>query len=114
MEYYIFLIDSGSDLDSGSISDVTTDAQPTERANTINKGIVYIDLNKLCTHICHWISLYKIRQILQGTNRFIRSRKSKNNKQCNGQRKQNKRLNNYLQNITHTTKDRVTGTSLEG
>jgi hypothetical protein len=53
MEYYIFLIDSGSDLDSGSISDVTTDAQPTERANTINKGIVYIDLNKLCTHICH-------------------------------------------------------------
>jgi hypothetical protein len=37
-----FFIDSCSDLKSGSISDVTTDAIPTERAHTINKGSVYM------------------------------------------------------------------------
>ena len=35
-----FVINSGSDLDLGSISDVTTDAQPADQANTINKGSV--------------------------------------------------------------------------
>ena len=37
-----FFIDSSSDLKSGSISDVTTDAIPTKIAHTINKGSVYM------------------------------------------------------------------------
>ena len=41
----------------------------------------------------------------------IRIRKSKKNRQHNGQKKKDKRTNN-LQNITHKTKDRVTRTPL--
>ena len=37
-------------------------------------------------------------------------RKSKKDRQHNGQRKKNKKTNNDLQNITHKTKDRVTRT----
>ena len=38
----------------------------------------------------------------------IRIRKSKKDKQHNGQKKKDKRTNNNLQSITHNTKDRVT------
>ena len=40
----------------------------------------------------------------------IRSRKSKKDRQNNGQKKKDKRTNNNLKNITHKTKDRVTWT----
>jgi hypothetical protein len=40
----------------------------------------------------------------------IRSRKSKKDRQHNGQKKKDKRTNNNLQNIAHKTKDRVTWT----
>ena len=36
--------------------------------------------------------------------------KSKKNRQHNGQKKKNKRTNNYLHNTTHKTKDLVTQT----
>jgi hypothetical protein len=39
---------------------------------------------------------------------IIRIRKSKNNRQHNGQKKKDKRTNNDLQNISYKTKDRVT------
>jgi len=38
----------------------------------------------------------------------FRIRKSKQNRQHNGQKKKDKRTNNDLQNITHKTKDRIT------
>jgi hypothetical protein len=37
----------------------------------------------------------------------IRSRKSKKDRQHNGQKKKDKRTNNNLKNITHKTKDRA-------
>ena len=40
-------------------------------------------------------------------------RKSKKNRQHNGQKKKDKSTNNNLQNITHKTKDRVTRTPLK-
>jgi hypothetical protein len=43
----------------------------------------------------------------------IRIRISKKNRHNNGQKKKYKRTNNDLQNITHTTKDRVTRTPLK-
>jgi hypothetical protein len=44
----------------------------------------------------------------------IRIRKSKKDRQCNGQKKKDERTNNDLQNITHKkTKDRVTRTPLK-
>jgi hypothetical protein len=42
----------------------------------------------------------------------IRIRKSKKDRQQNGQKKKDKKTNNDLQNITHKTKDRVTRTLL--
>jgi hypothetical protein len=44
------------------------------------------------------------------TKGVIRIRISKKKRQHNGQKKKYKRTNNYLQNITHTAKDRVTRT----
>ena len=44
---------------------------------------------------------------------IIRIRKSKKNKQHNGQKKKDKKTNNDLQNITYKTKDRVTWTLLK-
>ena len=41
------------------------------------------------------------------------NRKSKKDRQHNGQKKKYKRTNNDLQNFTHKTKDRVTQTSLK-
>ena len=49
----------------------------------------------------------------EDTEWVIRIRTSKNERQHNGQRKTDKMTNNDLQNITHTTKDRVTWTSLK-
>ena len=43
----------------------------------------------------------------------IRIRKSKKDRQHNGQKKTDKRTNNDLQNTTHKTKDRVTRTALK-
>ena len=48
----------------------------------------------------------------EDTKRVIRIRKSKKNRQHNGQKKEVKRTNNDLQNITHQTKDRVSRTPL--
>ena len=42
----------------------------------------------------------------------IPKRKSKKDRQHNGQRKRHKRTNNDLQNITHKTKDRINRTPL--
>ena len=44
---------------------------------------------------------------------IIRIRKSKNDRQHNGQKKKDKRTNNDLQIISHKTKDRVTRTPLK-
>ena len=41
-------------------------------------------------------------------------RKSKKNRQHNGQKKKDKRINNDQQNITHTDKNRKTRTPLNG
>jgi hypothetical protein len=49
----------------------------------------------------------------EDTKGVIRIRKSKKDRQYNGQMKQDKSRNNDLQNITHKTKDRVTHTSLK-
>jgi hypothetical protein len=46
------------------------------------------------------------------TKMVIRFRKSKKDRQNNGQKKKYKRTNNDLQNITHKTKDRVKPTPL--
>ena len=43
----------------------------------------------------------------EDTKEVIRVRKSKKDRQHNGQKKKDKRTNNDLQNITHKTKDRV-------
>ena len=48
----------------------------------------------------------------EDTEEVIRIRKSKKDRQLNGQTKKDKRKNNDLQNITHKTKDRVTRTPL--
>jgi hypothetical protein len=42
------------------------------------------------------------------TKEVIRIRKSKKDRQHNGQKKKYKRTSNDVQNITHITKDRVT------
>ena len=46
----------------------------------------------------------------EDTKRAIRSRKSKKDRQYNGQTKKDNRTNNYLQNISEKTKDRATRT----
>jgi len=53
-----------------------------------------------------WITKNDIKDV-------IRSRKPKNNRQCNGQVKYDKMMNNDLQNITQKTKDRATRTPLQ-
>jgi hypothetical protein len=45
------------------------------------------------------------KEELEDTKEVIRIRKSKKNRQHNGQKKKDKRTNNDLQNITHKTKD---------
>jgi len=49
----------------------------------------------------------------EDTKGVIRSRKSKKNRQYNGQKKKDKRTNNDLQNTTQKTKDRVTQNPLK-
>jgi len=49
----------------------------------------------------------------EDTKGVIRIRKSKNDRQQNAQKNNDKWTNNDLQNITHKTKDRVTRTSLK-
>ena len=48
----------------------------------------------------------------EDTKEIIRIRKSKKNRQHNGQQKKDKRTNNDLQNLTHKNKNRVTRTPL--
>ena len=50
---------------------------------------------------------------LENIKGVIRSRKSKTNRQYNGQVKKHKRTNNDLQSITQKTKDRATRTPLK-
>ena len=52
-------------------------------------------------------------RILEDTKGVIRNRKQKKDRQHDGQKKKDKRTNNDLQNITHKTKDRETGTPLK-
>ena len=54
-----------------------------------------------------------IEEEFEDTKRVIWIRKSKKNRQHNGQKKKDTRTNNDLQNITHKTKDRVTRTPLK-
>ena len=51
---------------------------------------------------------YHIWEEFEDTKGVIRIRKSKKNRQHNGQKKKNKRTNNDLQIITHKIKDQVT------
>jgi len=51
--------------------------------------------------------------MFEDTKGVIISRKSKKDRQYNGQRKKDKRTNNDLQNVTHETKDRATRTPLK-
>ena len=53
------------------------------------------------------------KEDLEDTKRVIRIRKSKKNRQRNGQKKKDKRTNNDLQNTTQKTKDRATRTPLK-
>ena len=53
------------------------------------------------------------KEDLEDTKRVIRIRKSKKNRQQNGLKKRDKRINNDLQNTTQKTKDRVTRTPLK-
>ena len=48
-----------------------------------------------------------MKEEFEDTKGVIRIRKSKKNKQHNGQKKKDKRTNNDLQNITQKTKDRA-------
>ena len=48
------------------------------------------------------------KNIFEDTNEVIRIRKSKKNRQYNGQKKRDKKTNNDLQNTTQKTKDRAT------
>ena len=52
------------------------------------------------------------KDIFEDTKWLIRSRQSKKDRQHNGQKKNDKGTNNYVQNITHKSKDRVTRTPL--
>jgi hypothetical protein len=49
----------------------------------------------------------------EDTKGVIRIRKSKKNRQHNGQKKNDKRTSNNLQNTAHKTKDRITRTPLK-
>ena len=51
--------------------------------------------------------------MFEDTKGVIISRKSKKDRQYNGQRKKDKRTNNDLQNVTQETKDRATRTPLK-
>jgi hypothetical protein len=52
-------------------------------------------------------------EIFEDTKGVIRIRKSKKDRQHNGQKKKDKRTNNDLQNTTHKPKDRATRTPLK-
>jgi hypothetical protein len=66
--------------------------------------------------LCKWEESLKIDSGLRRAWRYqreiIRIRKSKKDRQHNGQKKKYKKTNNDLQNITHKTKDRVTRSPL--
>jgi len=53
-------------------------------------------------------TLVYLEEEIADTKGVVRIRKSKKNRQHNGQKKKYKRTNNDLQNITQKTKDRVT------
>jgi len=54
-----------------------------------------------------------LQKSFQDTKAIIRSQKSKKGRYCNGQKKNDKRTNNYLQNNTQKTKDLATQTPLK-
>ena len=56
--------------------------------------------------------IFKTEEEFEDTKGVIKIRKSKKDRQHNGQKKRNRRTNNDLQNTTHKTKDRVTRTPL--
>jgi hypothetical protein len=49
----------------------------------------------------------------EDTKGVIRNRKSNKDSQYNGQKKKNKRTNNYIEKITQKSKDRAARTSLK-
>ena len=65
-----------------------------------------------CTNLI-MISTRLYKRNVEDTKGVIRRRKSKEDRQYNGQRKRDKRTNNDLQNITQKTKDRATGIVLK-
>ena len=54
------------------------------------------------------MSKIKKKKSLKIPKGVTRSRNSKKDRQHNGQKKEDKKTNNELQNITHKTKDKVT------
>ena len=62
-------------------------------------------------HSIRQISCYLYIEESEDTKGVIRIRKSKKDRQHNGQKKKNKRTNNDLQNITQKTKDRASRTT---
>jgi hypothetical protein len=62
---------------------------------------------RLSHYICFVLELVNLYMITKGV---IRIRKLKKDRQYNDQKKKDKRTNNYQQNITHKTIDRVTRT----
>ena len=60
-----------------------------------------------CLHLAHY------NRNFEDTLTCNRSRKSKEDRQCNGNMKEDKGINNDLQNITHQNKVRVTRTPLK-
>jgi hypothetical protein len=71
---------------------------------------------RLVRHIVkqtHPIRQYSAKKRLKIPKGVTSIRKSKTNRQHNGQKTKDKRTNNDLQNITHKTKDRVTWTLLK-
>jgi hypothetical protein len=59
------------------------------------------------------LSITTVKKTLKIPKGVTRNRKPKKDKQYNGQRKKDKRINNDLQNTTQKTKDRGMGTSLK-
>jgi hypothetical protein len=62
------------------------------------------------TGLIKFIKLRVLKEEFKDTKAVISIRKSKKNRQCNGQKKNYKRTNNDLQNIIYKSKDRVTRT----
>ena len=85
----------------------TPDVINLERETHLCCSTFYSFVLRLCVY-CECFDI----EVFEDTKEVIRIRKSKKNRQHNGQKKKYKKTNNDLQNTTHKTKDGVTRTLL--